>query len=657
MLIRFSALKFALLAAVVWTLALSVSLGWNLHNARSQVMDMIYAEVRANLNKDLTFRRWGTRHGGVYVPLTESQPSVPWLAHVPGRDVETTDGRRLTLLNPASMLRQMMDDYSEAYGIRGRITGLKVLNPGNAPDAWEKTQLESFARGEKKEVWEIAALDGKPQLRYLRAMFMEPGCMKCHAILGYQVGEMRGATGLNLPLEPYYQRIDASSRNLGLTHGAIWLLGVLGIGLAGRQVQRRMRGEIEAQALRDRAEARYRILFEQARDGIVLIDPDTQYFVEFNAVAHEQLGYSREEFAVLRWQDIEAEATPQDMKRRIESVCERGWDNFETRHRRKDGRLRYIQMVVQLLVLDGRSLLQATCRDITERKEAEGALLLYASLFQHSGEAILVTDADNRIVAANTAFTRLSGYSCEEMLGEDPKVLSAGRTAPEVHQDMWAALLEKGFWQGELWDRRKDGSVFPKWATISAIRDSAGTIGNYITIYTDISERKAAQQRIEHLAHHDILTGLCNRYNLDHRLNQELSSARRHGGSLAVLFIDMDRFKEINDTYGHAVGDRLLVEVARRLRLSVRESDIVARLGGDEFVVVVTGMEAALDAAAVADKILHALGQSYEIDGRALHSTPSIGVGIFPEDGDSHEALMRCADLAMYCAKQQGRNT
>ncbi|MDP3440309.1 MAG: ATP-binding protein [Azonexus sp.] len=197
-------------------------------------MSMAYSEARAILNKDITFRRWGTMHGGVYVPITETQKSVSWLSHVPGRDVTTTDGRKLTLLNPASMLRQMMDTFAEEYGIRGRITGLKYLNPDNAPDDWERQQLNAFTRGDKKEVWEVASIDGQPNLRYLRAMYMENGCNKCHAILGYKTGDMRGATGLNLPLAPYLAKVAETQVLLGISHIIIWLIGLVGIVLGGR---------------------------------------------------------------------------------------------------------------------------------------------------------------------------------------------------------------------------------------------------------------------------------------------------------------------------------------------------------------------------------------------------------------------------------------
>lgn len=227
-------LRLSVLAALLWTAMLGVSLLWNLNNADAQAMSMAYSEARANLNKDITFRRWGTLHGGVYVPITETQKSVPWLSHVPGRDVTTTDGHQLTLLNPASMLRQMMDIYAEEYGIRGRITGLKYLNPGNAPDDWERQQLEAFTRGDKKEVWEVTKVNGQPHLRYLRAMFMESGCDKCHGVLGYKTGDMRGATGLNLPLAPYLAQVAASQEQMGISHLIIWLIGLAGIVLGGR---------------------------------------------------------------------------------------------------------------------------------------------------------------------------------------------------------------------------------------------------------------------------------------------------------------------------------------------------------------------------------------------------------------------------------------
>ncbi len=297
-----------------------------------------------------------------------------------------------------------------------------------------------------------------------------------------------------------------------------------------------------------------------------------------------------------------------------------------------------------------------TVQDITARKQNEEALRLYANVFEHSGESIIITGSDNRILAVNPAFTRLTGYTLDDIRGEDPHVLASGQTPESTYLAMWSGLAHTGYWQGEIIDRRKDGSVYPKWMSVSAVRDPDGRITHYIASFTDITERKQAEAKISQLAYHDTLTGLINRFSLQGQLDQALALARREQRALAVIFLDLDRFKAINDSMGHAVGDQLIVEVARRLRASVRESDIVARLGGDEFVVVLTEVDDANAAAHVADKILHAVAQRYRIADRELHSTASLGIAFFPDDGEDGEALMKNADTAMYHAKSLGRN-
>ncbi|MGB9130600.1 MAG: EAL domain-containing protein [Thiobacillus sp.] len=293
------------------------------------------------------------------------------------------------------------------------------------------------------------------------------------------------------------------------------------------------------------------------------------------------------------------------------------------------------------------------------RKDAETVaeeLRQYANAFRSSGEAMLISDRFNRIIDVNATFTAQTGYSLDEVLGKDPHILSSGKTPTAVYEDMWRCLQENGYWSGELWDRKKTGEVYPKWTSISVIRDADQTVMFYIASFSDISERKANEARIDFLAHHDVLTGLINRYNLENRLDQALLSAHRDRLSVAVMFIDMDRFKTINDTLGHHVGDQLLIEVGRRLRDSVRESDIVSRLGGDEFIVVLTHIKDAMDAAPLADKILRSLRQTYVFDGKEMHSSPSIGIAIYPSDGEDGPTLMKNADTAMYHAKDHGRN-
>jgi diguanylate cyclase (GGDEF)-like protein/PAS domain S-box-containing protein len=293
------------------------------------------------------------------------------------------------------------------------------------------------------------------------------------------------------------------------------------------------------------------------------------------------------------------------------------------------------------------------------RKDAEGAaeeLRQYAKAFDSSGEAMLISDRFNQIINVNATFIGQTGYSLDEVRGKDPRMLSSDKTPKAVYEEMWRSLQDSGHWRGELWDRKKSGEVYPKWASISAIRDVDQSVMFYVASYSDISELKANEARINYLAHHDPLTGLINRYNLENRLDQAILTAHRDRLRVAVMFIDMDRFKTINDTLGHHIGDLLLVEVARRLRGSVRESDIVARLGGDEFIVVLTSMTDAMDAAPIAEKILRSLGQSYSLGGKELYSSPSIGIAVYPGDGQDGPTLMKSADTAMYHAKEHGRN-
>jgi diguanylate cyclase (GGDEF)-like protein/PAS domain S-box-containing protein len=297
-----------------------------------------------------------------------------------------------------------------------------------------------------------------------------------------------------------------------------------------------------------------------------------------------------------------------------------------------------------------------TVQDITARKQAEEALRLYANVFEHSGEAIVLTDSDNRILAVNPAFTRQTGYGIDEVRGEEPSVLASGQTPAETYRAMWTALAQTGYWQGELLGRRRDDSLYPKWMSVSVMRGPEGHITNYIASFTDITARKQAEAQISQLAYHDALTGLLNRFSLQSQLEQALAMAQRERRALAVVFLDMDRFKTINDTMGHAVGDELLREVARRLRDNVRHSDVIARLGGDEFVVALTEVEDATAAARVAEKILQALARPYRINHHTLHSTASLGLAFYPDDGDDVETLMKSADTAMYHAKSLGRN-
>ena len=407
------------------------------------------------------------------------------------------------------------------------------------------------------------------------------------------------------------------------------------------------------------SELRYRHIFEYASEGIFQTTREGRYLAANPALAR-LYGYATPDELMADLSDIESRLYVDPERRRSfrHLMAMHGEViNFESEVRRRDGSCIWIsENAHTVLGPQGEFICyEGTVQDISERKRNDEHLRLLATVFSNSNEAIIVTDAENRIVATNQAFTKLTGYSQEEVLGQNPRILSAGITLPDVYRDMWACLEQTGAWQGELWDRRRDGEAYPKWLSISLVRDAAGQVQNYIGNFIDISEMKASEERIRHLAHHDTLTNLPNRFSLNEKLEQAVGLCQRTGMSLALMLIDLDRFKAINDTLGHHVGDELLIQVAKRLSATVRTSDIVARLGGDEFVVVLPDGADATDAAHVADKIVRAISAPYLINGQEQRTSPSIGICLYPDDATEIGDLLKNADVAMYHAKAKGR--
>ena len=286
---------------------------------------------------------------------------------------------------------------------------------------------------------------------------------------------------------------------------------------------------------------------------------------------------------------------------------------------------------------------------------AQGLRVL-RQVFADSGNAIIVTDRRNRIVNVNPAFSRITGYAEADVVGRNPRLLASGKTHPETYRAMWRTLMDAGHWEGEVWDRAMDGSTWPKWASVTVVRNEAGDIENYVGILSDLAEHKDAVAHIAYQAQHDSLTRLFNRAALENQLRLALARALRESRQVAVMLLDLDRFKTVNDTLGHDVGDGLLECVARRLMDTVRASDIVARLGGDEFVVVLPDIDNAMSVAGIASKLKRNLEDVCQVGTHTLSTTPSIGVSLFPMDGQDAETLLKNADTAMYHAKQAGGN-
>lgn len=411
------------------------------------------------------------------------------------------------------------------------------------------------------------------------------------------------------------------------------------------------------QELKDKTR-RYAALFEGAQDAILVADIESARVVDANVEAEllflrpreELIGMSTTAFHPPRLSAPYAEAYARHIR------AGRGGPD-EMKIVTADGDIVDVEISSNVIeTADGHRLIQGVFRDIRQRKQSEAELKLAARVFESSQESIMITNADSIIVSVNPAFLEMTGYSAAEVIGHNPSLIGSGRHPPEFFAAMRKALNSEGRWQGEIWNRRKSGEIYPAWLTISVYRGASGEVLNYVGIESDISERHAAQEHIRQLAYFDPLTGLPNRRLLQDRAEQALVSAEREGKRVALLFVDLDHFKTINDSLGHSSGDQLLSKVAQRLLGCVRRMDTVSRLGGDEFVVLLG--EATLEGTSeVARKILEVVACPCQIEQHQLGVTPSLGISLFPQDGGDFETLLKHADTAMYRAKESGRNT
>lgn len=522
-----------------WVAVVAASLVWNWRLVEVSVMALARTQAVSHYEKDLIYRRWVSMQGGVYVPPTEKTPPNPYLV-IKDRDITTTTGKILTLVNPAYMTRQVHELAAEQFGVIGHITSLKPLRPENAPDPWERQALLSFETG-AKEATGLQTSGAEPYLRFMRPLTTEASCLKCHAIQGYKVGDVRGGISVAVPFSPFRDVADEQHRTLVVGHGAIALLGLMGLWAGGRRLQRSENAMQQSLSESERLAAQQALLLSSLGEGVYGVNREGRC-VFINPVALTMLGFAENEVI--------------------------GYDQHQLFHYRKEDGSPYPREACPIYL---------TLRD-GMRRETEDSFV------------------------------------------------------------------------------RKNGQMFPVRLTVTPMQQGGDIVGS-IVAFQDITESKQAQRLIHQLAYFDALTNLPNRRMLLDRLEQAWSHAKRHQRSLAVMFLDLDRFKQINDSLGHHIGDQLLIEVGIRMTKCVRMGDTVSRSGGDEFVIVLAEIADSGDASFVAERIIKSFGEPVQVATHVLNVSASMGIAVFPTDGtDDVQELMKKADKAMYAAKAAGRN-
>lgn len=397
----------------------------------------------------------------------------------------------------------------------------------------------------------------------------------------------------------------------------------------------------------------HELVLRASIDGFWLIDPQGQ-IREVNDAYLLSSGFQREDIIGQMISQFDALQSAEHIVQNLAQLRMTKAIRFETQHRRADGQIWEVEVSAGFLDYED-GLFFAFLRDISERKRQEEQLRLWKRIFAQTTEGIVLTDTDERILLVNQAFTTTTGYSEEELVGQRPKMLASGRHTQAYYQQMHHSLRRQDFWEGEIWNRRKNGEIYPEWLIINAIKNDEGQTTHYVGLLRDISLQKANEEQILRLANYDTLTPLPNRNLLRERASQALIQAQRHGHTLAIMFLDLDHFKNINDTLGHSVGDELLIHIAQQLKHTLREVDTIARQGGDEFVLLLPDIDEA-GAITVAEKLIEHITRPIQIAQHRLVVTPSIGIAIYPRDGQDFGTLSSHADAAMYKAKSEGRH-
>ncbi len=413
-----------------------------------------------------------------------------------------------------------------------------------------------------------------------------------------------------------------------------------------------------AQTALEASHDRYVDLYDFAPVGYLTLN-DYGMIDEANLTAVRLLGKERKDLLQHRFTSlVVADDQPSWLQLFLQVMGRDGKHSVELALQRSDGTALAVHLDAQRRLMDtGETVLRISLSDITTRRQTQNKLRLATVVFTHALEGIMITTPEGSIIDVNDAFTRITGYTRDEALGQNPRFLKSGRHDANFYATMWRGLARDGYWYGEVWNRRKNGEVFAELQAISAVRDTQGKVSQYLSLFSDITERKAHQSQLERLAHFDSLTNLPNRVLLADRLQKAMAQAQRRGQQLAVVYLDLDGFKAINDRHGHEAGDQVLIALAQRMKEALREGDILARLGGDEFVAVLIDLEDQAGCLPMLTRLLAACAQSVQVAELSLQVSASLGVTFYPQTQEiDADQLLRHADQAMYQAKVSGKN-
>ena len=692
----------------IWSLSIVASFFWNDQQVRSLIMEQAGSELRASFYKDLTFRQWATKHGGVYVPVTEETQPDPYIDYIPERDVTTPSGRVLTLINPALMVRMFNEMAQKNSKTQGHISSLRPLNPGNAPDHWETNALKTFEKGAKEvtEITEVSAIDGEPYLRLIHVMIMGEKCLACHQQQGYKKGDVAGGVSVSVPLLMLEQTADKKVTQIGIGHGVLWVLGTIGILFGSRKLSQGVEESNHAYLALRENETRTKDILSTSLDAVITIDAmDTvtgwnqQAEVIFGWSATEALGKSLADLIIPQQYRKQHQEGMQNFLRT--GVGKVSGTRLEVTALKKDGSEFPVELTIAPITVNGERAFSSFIRDISQQKKAAEQInndyhsqrvissvleistrsIPFKEKLEQSLNVILSTPwltlqgtgmiftvdqgAESLTMAAQSGVSEIIKETCAQVkFGE----CLCGRTAitkeviftsclDEDHTVHFEGMKEHGHYCIPINSEGKLVGILNLYLNhcheqsdeeLHFLDMIANTLGNMF-------KQQHNEEKLQHYAYFDELTDLPNRTLFIDRIDQCIKHTKRHPSYVyAVLFLDLDRFKNINDSLGHAVGDQVLNHVAERLQHCVRQVDTVARLGGDEFAILLDDIEDISDAYHTASRIHQELVNPLQLERHEVFTSTSIGIVPGLITYEAHSDLLRDADIAMYRAKQKG---